>query len=171
MLQNKYLPSPHFSEVHRIEIRQSTEKIWRLVDHLDFSGSRVIRFLFALRGMPARMMNLGGLEKGRFKLLESGPNELIIGLIGQFWKPNGNLQNFAPSEFTEYNNPGFTKATWSFTLTGDPRLSVLETETRIYCTDEKARQRFRRYWFIIKPFSGIIRMEILKGIRTKAEKL
>lgn len=171
MLQNKYLPAPHFSEIHRIGIRQSPEKVWPLVDRLDFGGSNVIRFLFALRGLPARMMNIDGLAKARFKLLESRQHELIIGLVGQFWRPSGNLQSFTPMEFIGYDTPGFTKATWSFSLTGNARSSILETETRIYCTDERARRRFRRYWFLIKPFSGSIRMEILKGIRTKAEKL
>jgi hypothetical protein len=170
VLQNKYLPASHFSEIHRIEIRQSPEKVWPIVGQLDFGGSRLIRFLFALRGMPARMMNLGGLAKARFTLLEANQNEIIIGLIGQFWKPNGNLQLFSPEEFVDYNSPGFSKATWSFKLKGTDQTSILETETRIYCTDKKSRRRFGRYWFFIKPFSGVIRMEILKGIRAKAEK-
>ena len=169
MLQVKYLPLPHFSATHHINIRQTPEKIWPLVQQLDFGSSKLIRVLFALRGMPARMMNLGGLERGRFIRLESNENETIIGLIGQFWKPSGNLQLFKPEEFVTYDEPGFLKATWSFTLTGGDRCSVLETETRIYCTDENAKRRFRPYWFIVKPFSGIIRKEILKGIRQKAE--
>ena len=115
-------------------------------------------------------MNLGGLARARFTLLEANQNEMIIGLIGQFWKPNGNLQSFNPEEFLDYESPGFSKATWSFKLKSLDQTSILETETRIYCTDEKSRRRFRRYWFFIKPFSGVIRMEILRGIKAKAEK-
>jgi hypothetical protein len=170
VLQAKYLPLPHFSATHHINIRQSPEKIWPLVQRLDYGSSKLIRFLFALRGMPARMMNLGGMEKARFITLESSQNETIIGLIGQFWKPGGNLQLFTPEEFVQYDRPGFLKATWSFTLTGGDTCSKLATETRVYCIDEAAKRRFRPYWFIVKPFSGIIRMEILKGIRKKAER-
>jgi len=170
VLQNKYLPAPHFSEIHRIAIQQPPDKVWPLVERLDFSGSKVIRFLFALRGMPAQMMNLDSLEKGGFKLLEAQQHELIIGLVGQFWKPSGNLQSFTPIEFVNYVKPGFTKATWSFTLSANKEISTLETETRIFCTDDHSRRLFKRYWFFIRPFSGLIRMEILKGIRTKSER-
>lgn len=171
MLQSKYMPLSHFSETHSIEINKRPEHIWPLVEKLDFGGSLVTRILCAFRGMPSKMISMEGLERAGFMRLETLRDEMIIGLIGQFWKPSGNLQAFRPTEFTTYNLPGFSKATWSFRVTGNNGTSTLETETRIYCTDDKARRRFQRYWFIIRPFSGIIRKEILKGIRRKAEKL
>jgi hypothetical protein len=33
------------------------------------------------------------------------------------------------------------------------------------CLDESSRRRFRRYWLFIRPFSGLIRMEMLRVIR------
>lgn len=170
MLQDKFLPQFHYDETHQTTIEASVEKIFPTIEHLDFSQSKIIRFLFALRGMPSSMMNTDGLEKHRFFVLEKKVNqEIIIGLIGQFWKPNGNLQAFSPDEFIEFNKPGFAKATWSFSLIANDGHTQLETVTRIQCTDEYSRRRFSWYWFFIKPFSGLVRLEILKALKRKAE--
>jgi len=42
------------------------------------------------------------------------------------------------------------------------------TETRIRCTDDASRRAFLRYWRVIRPFSGLIRMEMLRSIRCAA---
>jgi hypothetical protein len=172
MLQKKYLPDFHFSEKHSTVIKRTPNEIWPTADQMDFSGSWIIRVLFALRGMPAQMTRLEGLQKGGFIRLEQKENEeIIIGLIGQFWKANGNLQQFDPKNFTAWNQPGFLKATWSFQLIPEGNFTRLETETRIQCLDEKSLNRFRIYWFFIRPFSGLIRKEILRGIERKVEKI
>jgi hypothetical protein len=173
MLQEKYLPVFHFSEKHRIKISQTPEKIFPLANKLDFSRSRVIRFLFALRGLPATMMNKEGLSRGRFIELECIDNsEIIIGLIGQFWKPTGKLQKFEAHEFLSFQRPGFLKACWNFQLIPQSEtLTILETETRIQCLDKNALKKFSWYWFFIRPFSGMIRLQILKSIKRSAESI
>ena len=170
MLQDKYLPSFHFSEKHSLVIHSSPAKIFPFVQSLDVGGSSIIRMLFWLRGIPASMMSLNGLAKGKFIILEELPTEeLIIGLIGRFWKPSGDLQHFDPAEFTSLNPPGCAKASWSFQLIPYKDSTLLETETRIYCTTESSRKDFSKYWFVVKPFSGLIRKEMLKSIKQKAE--
>lgn len=171
MLQEKYLPQCHFTEKYSVVISQPAEEIYALVDQLDFSESIIIRMLFTLRGMPARMMNKQGLQNDRFVVLEQQQNrEIIIGLIGQFWRPSGNLQKFYPHEFVLFTKPGFCKATWNFRLTSQTaKTTMLETETRIFCLDERTKKKFSGYWFFIRPFSGIIRKEILRLIKKKAE--
>ena len=91
----------------------------------------------------------------------------IIGLIGQFWKANGNLQLFKPEDFIKWNKGGFLKATWNFELVPTGNGTQVNTETRILCLGDNARQKFRRYWFFVRPFSGLIRKEILRGIKKK----
>jgi len=173
MLQEKYLPLYDYSEKHSIIIRKEPEEIWPIIVEGDLSGSWIIRLLFAVRGMPARMTRLEGLHKARFIPLEEEKNvELIIGLIGQFWKAGGNLQLFQPEQFISWQKPGFSKGSWSFKLIPlSDHLTRLETETRVQCLDAVALKRFKRYWFFIRPFSGLIRKEILRGIKMKAEKL
>ncbi|HEY3403555.1 MAG TPA: hypothetical protein VGK59_09225 [Ohtaekwangia sp.] len=170
MLHDKYLPVFHFSEGHSVVIQASPKKIFSLVDNMDFRRSWIIRILFALRGIPASMTSLNGLAKGKFITLEVIPDqEIIIGLIGRFWKPTGDLQYFDPKEFTKLNQEGFAKACWNFYLTPEGRGIRLATETRIFCADENSRKKFSRYWFVIRPFSGIIRKEMLKAIKRQAE--
>lgn len=45
----------------------------------------------------------------------------------------------------------------------------LSTETRIQYFGPAARHKFRLYWFFIGPFSGAIRVGLLRGIRRRAE--
>jgi hypothetical protein len=170
-LLQRYLPHWQYAEKHSIRITAPVENIFRLVDQLDISESRVIQLLYWLRGMSSRMLNKEGMRSGRFIELERVTNEeIIIGVIGQFWKPNGNLQVFIPADFQDFNKTGFLKAVWNFKITPQSStVSLLETETRVQALDEIARKKFSRYWFVIRPFSGLIRLEILKAIKKKAE--
>ena len=45
----------------------------------------------------------------------------------------------------------------------------LSTETRVHVAEPAARRAFRRYWFVIKPFSGLIRILFLRAVRRRAE--
>lgn len=172
MFQDKYLPEYHFDEKHSIVINASVSKVFPCIEDLDFSHSKVIRLLFALRGLPASMMNITGLEEHRFYTLgRKQDDEIVIGLIGQFWKPSGNLQVFKTNEFVPFKEPGFAKSTWNFKLVPlTPQSTYLETVTRIYCTDGLSRKKFSGYWFFIKPFSGLIRKEMLRALKRKAER-
>jgi hypothetical protein len=171
MLQNKYLPVFHYVERHSVLVHALPQEIYPLVNDLDFRESRLIKFLFALRGMSSGMARKDGLLRNRFVELERIANEeIIIGLIGQFWRPTGNLQKFEPKQFADFQTNGFSKGTWNFRIIPQKNgMSEVETETRIYCLDEKTLKKFSRYWFFIRPFSGIIREEILKLIKKKAE--
>lgn len=167
-LHDKYLPRYDYHEVHQLAINATPDEIYSLVKDLDFSGSWIIRMLFFLRGMSNKKITFEGLAASKFMVLEETPKqELIIGLIGQFWKPSGELQAFAPTEFKTFEGP-YAKATWNFVMKREGNRTMLSTETRIACPDEKTRRSFSRYWFFIRPFSGLIRMEMLRAIRNKA---
>ena len=173
MLQDDFLPTYDFSERHHILINQVPDRIYTLVYDFDFSGSWIIRTLFKLRGMGTDRTMKSGLLQGNFIELAHRPNEeMVLGLVGQFWRANGNLQKLEPAEFLTFCEPGFLKATWNFQLVPrNEQVTVLHTETRVLCMDQEARRKFSPYWFIIRPFSGIIRKEILRGIKKKAESL
>lgn len=169
MLIDKILPHYHFSERHAIDVDADPPVIFGLVDKLDFSQSTIIKILFWLRGM-ARMKNRKGLSREGFVELERSDNdEVVIGLIGQFWRANGNLQKFKPAAFTLFDQPKFLKAAWNFKIVAGSSGCCIITETRVYCTDAVSRKRFALYWFFVKPFSGLIRKEILRAIKRTAE--
>lgn len=172
MLHSKYLTEFHFNEKHSILISASPTKVSALIHDLDASESWIIRMLLALRGIPTNTSKgIDGWKKMGFVVLEHQPDkEIILGLIGQFWKISGKIQQFKAEEFTSFADPKFVKATWNFEVTPHNANQVLlETETRVYCPDENVRKKFKRYWFFIQPFSGLIRMQMLKIIKRKAE--
>jgi hypothetical protein len=173
MLIDKYLPQFHYREQHSIKISSDPETISAQVENLDLSSSGVIRFLFWLRGMRTNMLSLRGLTGSGFTELErEASKEVVIGLAGQFWKPDGDLQKFEPKEFVAFDKPDFLKAVWNFHIhQHDLSLCTLSTETRVYCTSERSRKKFSRYWFFVKPFSGLIRMEMLRVIKNAAEQI
>jgi hypothetical protein len=171
MLQDKFLPQYDFSEKHSIIIVESVKKIFAVVDELDFSKSLIIKILFKLRGLKTKGSLKDGLLRQNFIELEQIENqEMILGLVGQFWKANGNLKKMNATQFVTFNEPEFLKATWNFRVNAQPDgKTLLETETRIQCLDKSAHKKFTRYWFFIRPFSGLIRKEILIAVKRKAE--
>ena len=54
MLMNKYMPVYHKMERHEILVRGSLEACYKNTVELDLSASRVVSFLFKLRGLPYR---------------------------------------------------------------------------------------------------------------------
>lgn len=170
MLIDRFLPDYDFAERHGIRVRADAAAVDACVRRLDLGGSPLARTLFRLRGMPADALRLDGLERLCFARLADEPGELVMGLIGRFWTPNGALERFAPENFTSFDRPGYARAVWNFSAEAiGPGETLLETETRIQCTDPASRRSFRRYWFVIRPFSGLIRRAALRSIRRDAE--
>jgi hypothetical protein len=68
------------------------------------------------------------------------------------------------NEFLAYERPDSCKAVIDFRI--EPRR--LSTETRVHVADPASRRKFRRYWVVIKPFSGLIRILFLRAARSRA---
>lgn len=170
MLIDEFLPEHDFVEKHGILIRADAADIYRVANEIDFSESLVIRWLFRLRGLSAENLTLRALRKFKFETLgETVNKELVLGLVGRFWTISGALQKIDAESFKKFDKAGFAKAVWNFSLDADGDKTCLTTETRIKCLDADSRRSFGRYWMFIQPFSGLIRMEMLKTIKRKAE--
>ena len=171
MLIDSFLPEYDFSETHDIKIRATAENVFRASTEVDLCESAIVRWLFRLRGLPTEKMTLRELRKTRFEILGERENqELLLGLVGRFWTPTGNLQKINSNNFREFNEKGFAKAAWNFSLDEAAGETCLTTETRIKCLDAESRKKFGFYWTLIHPFSALIRKEILKAIKQRAEK-
>ncbi|MGI9543787.1 MAG: hypothetical protein ACR2MX_11040 [Cyclobacteriaceae bacterium] len=172
MIQDQYLPQADVSKAYHITIESDPSKIYPKLEYLDFSQSKLIYWLFKLRGIPVPSgMSMIGLRNMGFVLLEQRPPQaLILGLIGKFWTMHGSLQKFEPNEFTAKNWEDQALATWSFELEALSKSQTkLITETRVLCPNGRSRRKFRLYWLLIEPFSGWIRKEILKSIKRQVE--
>jgi hypothetical protein len=75
-----------------------------------------------------------------------------------------------PESFKALLQPGFAKATLGFRI--EPRSdgwTLLSTETRVDATDAASRATFARYWRVIAPGSGLIRLMWLRAVKVRAE--
>jgi hypothetical protein len=109
---------------------------------------------------------LESFERMGFRVVAEEPgSELVVAGIGRFWKPSGGLRRVKDREhFTAFAEPGYAKVAFNFRLSG----GELSTETRIAGTDPQARRRFKLYWLLVRPGSGLIRHEWLRAIARQA---
>jgi hypothetical protein len=169
MLIDVFLPKYDFVETHDIKIFASAEKVVGTIDEIDFCESPIIRTLLFLRGMPGAKMRLRDLQKTNFEILGKRDDELLLGLAGKFWTLTGKMQKVNSGNFRSFNKKGFAKAVWNFSVVEKGNETRLRTETRIRCLDDASRRSFGFYWTFIQPFSGLIRNEMLKIVKKKAE--
>ena len=182
MLIDQFLPVYDESKSYETTVRASSEKVYSSLKQIDIHESRIIRGLFFLRGLPAlftaknnstkKKLTFDDITHSGFLLLKEKPNEeIVIGVVGQFWKLTGNIRrDVMPEKFSEFYEPGFAKAAWNFQLKEDKDGETqLSTETRIQCFGDDSKKKFKRYWRLIGPFSGVIRKEILKIVKRSAE--
>jgi len=180
MLIDDFLPAFDVSARHSLEIAAPIECAYAAVRRVDLGKSRVTRLLLTLRGLP-RLFQAGGraerdtmtlddIVRGGFVLLgEQAPKEILLGVVGKFWTPTGGVQRLDPDGFRTFTQVGFAKAAWNFSL--EPlgsNVTRLATETRVLCLDAGSRRRFRLYWLLIRPFSGLLRRSMLAGIKRRA---
>lgn len=107
-----------------------------------------------------------------FTELEEDPGrELVFGIAGKFWRYDGGLRPLADrAAFLAFAEEGCVKAAWNLRVEeSGSGVFELSTETRIEYLGPAARRKFRLYWAFIGPFSGAIRISLLRGIRRRAE--
>ena len=138
----------------------------------------IVRALYLLRGLgraafDTREPFLGLARLGSVTLEDVAGEGLVLGLTGQFWRIRGGsrlARPRTPDEFLAYDRADVCKVVIDFRIVeiGSGRCAV-STETRVHVEDPAARRAFRRYWLVIRPFSGLIRMLFLRAVRRRAE--
>jgi len=182
MLIDDFMPRFDAVERHEISIAAPPTKVFHGLKILDMRQLPWVRFLLAVRGLPAflvernkrelvdRSLTLDGLTKfGFVKLAEKSNREIVLGVTGRFWRPMDNL-SFSSKESYRHPVPlGAARAVWNFLLVENAGATTLSTETRILCGDPRSRRKFRIYWRIVGPFSGWIRILMLRRIKRDCE--
>jgi len=183
MLIDSFAPNFDATEIHCIAIRASRQTVYEALWTSDLGGSAVIKLLMLLRSMPGliarressprnQTVTLQTLIDSGFGLLaERASDEVVLGVTGRFWRPTGNLSTFRRSDFDHPVPAGFARGVWNFSLSeGLEGQTILQTETRVICGDSASRRKFLAYWFVVRPFSGLIRLIMLRNVRKAAEK-
>ncbi|MDQ6716912.1 MAG: hypothetical protein M3Z17_01050 [Gemmatimonadota bacterium] len=183
-LLDHYMPEYDKSEHHSISIDAPPDATYQALLSAPIGSSIRVQVLLRLREFPSRLSGrhcdddvnprtasvLDLVGNGFFLVDEQPGREIILGKLGQFWRPRGGS---APKYETidAPLEPGTAAALWNFRVARNGAGSVVHTETRIRCADDSARRSFSRYWFLIAPFSGFIRKQMLKSIRDAAESI
>ncbi len=187
LLLDQFLPRYDFAIVHAQVFGVPPEVCLRAARNLDLFQHPVIKVLVdswalpqraarRLTGrrdggdrLPAATFRVEDMTRYGWELLGENPSEIVIGQISRPWKAASGAAGPAagPAAFAAYDEPGYAKIALS--LRADPRgatSSILTMETRVALTDPASLRRFRRYWMLIGPFSGLIRRVALRLLDT-----
>ncbi|MFH1841892.1 MAG: hypothetical protein ABIF77_01680 [bacterium] len=173
------LPVYHFHEVHHKVIDAPGEAVLAAFRDLRVSEIRLLRTLFNLRSLSARLTGhqtpdfadeMPILQQmGVVNLPSDSPHELVFGMVMEA-AGGADIVVDSAEAFAAFDRPGCVRV--AFNIEARPRddgriLAV--TETRIQATDEAAARLFARYWRVILPGSALLRLTMLDAVaeRTK----
>jgi hypothetical protein len=180
MLLDRHLARWDVRSRHEIMVNASASETYRATRDVDLGNSIPVVALFAVRAVPhlltgkaefRRELTLDSFSKLGFVVLEEEVGqEVVIGAVGKFWRPDSGLIRIEPRDFDAFDEPGYAKGALNFIVEDrGPTRTLLATETRVLCTDDRARRRFGLYWRLIGPFSGVIRHMLLREAKLRAE--
>lgn len=183
MLIDSFAPKFDANEIHQVVIKAPCDAVYHALWTADIGGSPLIKVLLLLRSLPKllsrrRRSSSGNqaitlqtmIDSGFGVLAEKPSEEIVLGITGRFWRPTGNVSAFVRSDFDLPVPAGFARGIWNFSVTADPEnQTVLRTETRVICGDVASRRKFLAYWLLVRPFSGLIRLIMLRRVRKLAE--
>ena len=135
-----------------------------------------------LRGLPERLRGRASPAPPRWRLDDIGAlpgwlllgerpgAEIAFGAVGRFWQPVIDWLQVAPDDFAGFGAPGWGKIAANFSVTGyGEQHTLLSYQCRTVTTDPGSRRRFRRYWWLIRPFVGHIMRATVATIKADAE--
>ena len=173
-LADELLPVYDVAMRHALTVPAPAAAVWDALHRADFASSWHVRTLLMLRGLRrpghAEALTLDRLIAGGFIPLGTrAGHEIALGLVGRFWTPSGGRIRVAPAEFTRVAPARHAKVVWTFVVEPHgPQAARLTTETRVACADAASRIRFRLYWLVVRPFSGLIRRAMLAAVAREA---
>lgn len=160
------LPRYHHRERHSIRVAAPPERALAAAKDVRLAELPLARMLFRLR-------RLGGtVRDGRMWDLLAANGFAPLGddtfvLVGRPWRLRGRRPEV--EDFGSFAEPGYAKMALDLRAIPDGAGCRLETETRVFLTDGRARRRFAAYWLAIRPFSGLTRRSWLRAAKRAAE--
>lgn len=173
-LIDRYLPRHQFSEEHSRYIPAPPARVLDVLGRPEVLDDPVARGLIALRETPNRLAGRLGFasrlhHRPSFGIAQftplgrDGDREVAYGLAGRFWQSDYGLVEMQDAEaFAALDAAGIAKLVMNFTAVPEGAGTRLTTRTRVWCGDDAALRRFRLYWLLIRPASGLIRRRLLK---------
>jgi len=173
VLIDDFMPEYDFHERHETVVAAPRDAVRAAVEAWRPANSLLWRALLRMRGLgrPAGSLREWAESNGFLRLAETD-DEVVYGQAGRFWAVNGRGALVSPKsveEFRTFADPRYAVAIMN--VAGEalgPERTRLYTETRVRALGPVARRRFRLYWLLIRPFSGLLRWSMLRGIAARA---
>ncbi|MGI9605155.1 MAG: hypothetical protein ACR2P0_03355 [Acidimicrobiales bacterium] len=187
---SELLPDAPFAERHSRIVNAPLTEVWPACLHVHSRELRTLVPLMALRSLPSVIRDrslpashehrtlIDTFEAGGFVVIRRDAEPVddqaavVFGGVGKFWSPTNNHPHpfDDSSALLAFEEPGFAKtvATLEARAIDHARTRVI-TETRVDGTDADATRKFRPYWMLIRPFSGLIRRSWLAAIARRCE--
>jgi hypothetical protein len=153
-----FLPSYEFAARYSIGVDADAGVAEEAVREVTFREVPVVRMLLFLRGLGAGRADqrVVAAMARRGTVLANVPGEgLVLGVRGRFWRLRGGGEEPEAAAVVDFR----------------ARDGSLTTETRVHVPDGVSRRRFRRYWLVVGPLSGVTRKQILRAAKRRAERL
>jgi hypothetical protein len=182
-LMDEFLPRYQFVERHQMAVHCAPAELLDIIQTFAPPPDRPTSIALFARQLPARLLHLvtrsqqpppAPFAATNFcPLGRDGDREIVGGLVGKFWnvwrQDFGLLAITSPSEFLKANPPKTAKLVLGFLAEQTGEVTLLTTETRVYCPDRYSRIMFTPYWLAIRPVSGLLRRRMRNAIRGIAE--
>jgi len=159
------MPTYDFSERHHRRIEASPEQVWKALTGVTLAQLSITRPLVTIRGLGKQR---GRLDQPFFThgpvtmLLVNEPWCAVGGAIGRPWQLSPARRTISTlDDFLAFDEAGWATYLTDFRLRPTATGTLLSTETRVLCTDSASRRRFGWYWLLIRPYSGLIRRDML----------
>lgn len=173
MLLDHFVPQYDFRERHEMVIAAPRAVVRRATEEWQPAESPLWRPLLWLRGLGRAQGTVREWAQSMgFLCLADTEDEVVYGQIGRFWLLNERAALASPrtvDDFLRFDDPRYAVAAMNVRLEAlAPDRTRLSTETRARALGPHARRRFRLYWLLIRPFSGLLRGAMLRGVRKRA---
>jgi hypothetical protein len=160
------MPDYHFRERHSRIIDASPDSVWDALTSVTLNDLAVTRVLAAVRGMKGPRSRGLFDNSGPVRMFETvAPLYVIGGNVARPWQPRPSKADVSSiEEFSGFTEPGWVKYLADFRVRPVDGGVEVSTETRGYSTDPRSRRLFACYWAVIRPWSGLIRRDMLAAV-------
>jgi len=174
------MPEYQFFERHSARIHARPELVMQAIRQSTFADLKSLVTLLKIRGAALRtpIHDTDWQDKRVLDAFSAsgyllGGSEHEIAMFG-VWNVRANRRPEVRTvqEFADYREQGAVKMAFDFNVEESGEgWSTISTETRVVATDDATRRGMGRYWRLIVPGSGLLRLQWLEGIKKRAESM
>ena len=174
------MPEYQFSERHSQRIQAKPEQVMQAIRQSTFGDLKSLATLLKVRAAALRLHQTGDFSQDK-RVMDAflasgylfGGRDHEIAMFG-IWNARANRRPDVRTlqELADYRKQGVVKMAFDFNVEdAGGGWSTISTETRVLALDDATCRGIGRYWRLIVPGSGMLRVQWLEGIKKRAESM